>query len=107
MGQLKERWQALSLPMKILAVVALPLLLVFALIRASSSIGGALNGRKRRETDAEAAALGREAQAIAQETARAEGRLEAIGESRQEALKEAQDESASDFFNRRYDPDRK
>ena len=103
MEELKAKWDAMSLPMKVLTIIGLPLVLILVVLRAGGTIAGIANTKARNETDEQEKKLRSDKTELDIQTAKVEGHLEATQEAKAEALKDAKNEDPSDFFNHRFD----
>ena len=107
-AELKAKWEALTLPMKLLAVLGAPLILGYIILRIVSTISGFLNDRSRSKTDVEATKLNEQAQQINQDIAHEQGALATTQDQEKEALDAAKKDDPNNFFNSRFnDPSKK
>ena len=106
-AELKAKWEALSLPMKILAIIGAPLILGYFILRAVSSVSSFFNDKARAKTDEQATKLNQQAQAINQDIAHEEGVIQTTEEQKKEAVDAAKKDDTNSFFNNRFnDPNK-
>jgi len=106
MDSLVARWKALSLPLKILTILGLPIVLAVLFVQMGSKISSMSNSKERKKTDEKDKKLNQEKIQLEEKISRSEGKLEQIESDKQQALKDAKNEDPTNFFNRHYPDDK-